>query len=42
MTAAALLDFYPDPADRFITADARILAWSGTLRRHDVRQSERP
>jgi PIN domain nuclease of toxin-antitoxin system len=50
MAAAALLEFHPDPADRFITAtallygatlvtaDDRILAWSGTLQRHDARQ----
>jgi len=50
IAAAALIDFHPDPADRFITAtallhgamlvtaDDRILAWSGTLRRHDARQ----
>jgi PIN domain nuclease of toxin-antitoxin system len=50
MAAAALLEFHPDPADRFITAtallygatlvtaDDRILAWSGTLQRHNARQ----
>jgi PIN domain nuclease of toxin-antitoxin system len=50
IAAATLLDFHPDPADRFITAtallygatlvtaDDRILTWSGTLRRHDARQ----
>lgn len=50
IAATALLDFHPDPADRFITAtallhgavlvtaDDRILAWSGTLQRHDARQ----
>jgi PIN domain nuclease of toxin-antitoxin system len=49
IAAAALIDIYPDPADHFITAtallhgatlvtaDDRILAWSGTLRRHDAR-----
>jgi PIN domain nuclease of toxin-antitoxin system len=48
--AAALREFHADPADRFITAtallhgatlvtaDGRILAWSGPLRRHDARQ----
>ena len=50
IAAAILVDFHPDPADRFITAtalrhgatlvtaDDRILTWSGTLRRHDARQ----
>jgi PIN domain nuclease of toxin-antitoxin system len=50
IAAATLLDFHPDPADRFITttallsgamlitADDRILTWSGVLRRHDARQ----
>ena len=50
IAAATLLDFHPDPADRFITAtallsgamlitaDDRILTWSGALRRHDARQ----
>jgi PIN domain nuclease of toxin-antitoxin system len=50
MAAAALLEFHPDPADRFITAtallhgttlvtaDDRILAWSGALQRHNARQ----
>jgi PIN domain nuclease of toxin-antitoxin system len=50
IAAAALIDFHPDPAACFImatallhgatlvTADDRILAWSGTLRRHDARQ----
>jgi PIN domain nuclease of toxin-antitoxin system len=50
IAAAALVDFHPDPADRFITAtallhgatlvtaDDRILTWSGTLRRHNARQ----
>jgi PIN domain nuclease of toxin-antitoxin system len=50
MAAAALREFHPDPADRFITAtalphgatlvtaDDRILAWAGTLPRHDARQ----
>jgi PIN domain nuclease of toxin-antitoxin system len=50
MAAAALLEFHPDPADRFITAtallygamlvtaDDQILAWSGTLQRHNARQ----
>jgi PIN domain nuclease of toxin-antitoxin system len=50
IAAAILVDFHPDPADRFITATAprhgatlvtagdRILTWSGTLRRHDARQ----
>lgn len=50
IAAATLTDFHPDPADRFITAtallqgatlvtaDERILTWSGTLPRHDARQ----
>jgi PIN domain nuclease of toxin-antitoxin system len=50
IAAAALRDFHADPADRFITAtallhgatlvtaDDRILAWSGPLQRHDARQ----
>ncbi len=50
IAAATLSDFHPDPADRFITAtallhgatlvtaDDRILTWSGTLQRHDARQ----
>jgi PIN domain nuclease of toxin-antitoxin system len=50
IAAAALPEFHPDPADRFITAtallygatlvtaDDRMLAWSGPLRRHDARQ----
>ena len=50
IAAATLVDFHPDPADRFITAtallhgatlvtaDDRILTWSGTLRRHNARQ----
>jgi PIN domain nuclease of toxin-antitoxin system len=50
IAAATLLDFHPAPADRFITAtallygatlvtaDDRILTWSGTLQRHDARQ----
>jgi PIN domain nuclease of toxin-antitoxin system len=50
IAAVTLLDFHPDPADRFVTAtallygatlvtaDDRILAWSGTLARHDARQ----
>jgi PIN domain nuclease of toxin-antitoxin system len=50
IAAATLADFHPDPADRFITAtallhgamlvtaDDRILTWSGTLQRHDARQ----
>jgi PIN domain nuclease of toxin-antitoxin system len=48
--AAALPDFHRDPADRFITAtalhysaqlvtaDDRILDWTGTLLRHDARR----
>jgi hypothetical protein len=48
--AATLVDFHPDPADRFITAtallhgatlvtaDDRILRWSGTLQQHAARQ----
>lgn len=54
IAATTLVDFHQDPADRFITAtallqgatlitaDDRILAWSGPLRRHDARQQERP
>jgi PIN domain nuclease of toxin-antitoxin system len=50
MAAAALLEFHADPADRFITAtallygatlvtaDDQILAWLGTLQRHNARQ----
>lgn len=50
IVAANLIGFHPDPADRFITAtallnraplltaDERILKWSGTLLRHDARQ----
>jgi PIN domain nuclease of toxin-antitoxin system len=50
IAAVTLVDFHPDPADRFITAtallhgatlvtaDDRILTWSGTLRRHNARQ----
>jgi PIN domain nuclease of toxin-antitoxin system len=50
LAAAALPEFHADPADRFITAtalhhgatlvtaDDRLLAWSGLLRRHDARQ----
>jgi PIN domain nuclease of toxin-antitoxin system len=50
IAAATLVDFHPDPADRFITAtallhgatlvtaDDRILTWSGTLQRHNARQ----
>ena len=50
MIAAALPDFHRDPADRFITAtalhygaqlitaDERILGWTGTLLRHHARQ----
>jgi PIN domain nuclease of toxin-antitoxin system len=50
VTAATLLDFHPDPADRLIvaaaltvhaslvTADDRILRWRGTLSRHDARR----
>jgi PIN domain nuclease of toxin-antitoxin system len=50
IAAVALRDFHADPADRFITAtallhgatlvtaDDRILAWSGPLQRHDARQ----
>jgi PIN domain nuclease of toxin-antitoxin system len=48
--AASLLDFHRDPADRFITAtalhygaslvtaDERILGWTGTLLRHNARR----
>jgi PIN domain nuclease of toxin-antitoxin system len=48
--AAELQDFHPDPADRIIaataqlqgavllTADARILNWTGQLQRHDARK----
>lgn len=48
--AAALSDFHHDPADRLIaatalyhsaqlvTADKRILGWTGTLLRHNARQ----
>ncbi len=48
--AAALPDFHRDPADRFITAtalhygaqlvtaDERLLGWTGTLLRHNARQ----
>ena len=50
IAAATLREFHADPADRFITAtallygatlvtaDDRILAWAGALRRHDARQ----
>jgi len=50
IAAAALREFHADPADRFITAtallygatlvtaDYRILAWSGGLQRHDARR----
>jgi PIN domain nuclease of toxin-antitoxin system len=50
IAATTLVDFHQDPADRFITAtalrhgatlitaDERILTWSGPLRRHDARQ----
>ena len=50
IAAATLSDFHPDPADRFIvasaraldaslvTADDRILRWSGSLIRHDARK----
>ena len=50
IAAATLPDFHPDPADRFIvasaraldarliTADDRILRWSGSLIRHDARK----
>jgi PIN domain nuclease of toxin-antitoxin system len=50
IAAATLSDFHPDPADRFIvasaraldaglmTADERILRWSGSLIRHDARR----
>ena len=50
MTAAVLNDLHRDPADRFIiataqchaatllTADEKILAWSGTVKRHDARR----
>jgi PIN domain nuclease of toxin-antitoxin system len=49
IAAATLTDFHTDPADRFITAtallygatwvtaDSRILAWSGILQRHNAR-----
>lgn len=49
IVAATLTDFHADPADRFITAtallhgatlvtaDSRILAWSGILQRHNAR-----
>lgn len=49
IAAASLQDFHADPADRFIvataqavgamlvTADQRILAWTGPLGRHDAR-----
>jgi len=49
IAAATLHDFHADPADRFITAtallygatlvtaDDRILVWSGALQRHDAR-----
>jgi len=49
IAAAQLLDYHADPADRFIvasaqaigalfvTADQRILAWTGPLDRHDAR-----
>lgn len=49
IAAAQLQDFHADPADRFIvattqalgatlvTADQRILAWTGQLQRHDAR-----
>ncbi len=50
ITAAELVGFHPDPADRLIvasalsseatlvTADARILRWSGPLKTHDARR----
>lgn len=50
IAAATLPDFHADPADRFITAtalrhratlitaDGRILTWSGSVQRHDARQ----
>jgi len=50
IAAAELTDFHSDPADRFITAtaflnratlvtaDQRILAWSGPLQRHNALQ----
>jgi PIN domain nuclease of toxin-antitoxin system len=50
ITATTLVNFHQDPADRFITAtallhgatlitaDDRILTWSGPLRRHDARR----
>jgi PIN domain nuclease of toxin-antitoxin system len=49
IAAASLEAFHPDPADRFIvataqavgamlvTADQRILSWTGSLERHDAR-----
>jgi PIN domain nuclease of toxin-antitoxin system len=49
IAAAQLRDFHADPADRFIvatahvigatliTADQRILGWTGPLDRHDAR-----
>jgi PIN domain nuclease of toxin-antitoxin system len=49
IAAAQLQDFHADPADRFIvattqalgatlvTADQRMLAWTGPLERHDAR-----
>ena len=50
ISAAQLVEFHGDPADRFIvatalaegaallTADAPILRWKGTLKRHDARR----
>jgi PIN domain nuclease of toxin-antitoxin system len=50
ISAAELVEFHGDPADRFIvasalaegaallTADAPILRWTGTLKRHDARR----
>ena len=50
IAAAMLTDFHPDPADRIIvatatlqrarllTADGKILDWSGSLLRHDARK----
>lgn len=50
IAAATLPDFHADPADRFlpatallhratlVTADGRILTWSGSVQRHDARQ----
>jgi PIN domain nuclease of toxin-antitoxin system len=49
LRAVSLVDFHPDPADRFLvataegiratllTADQAILSWTGTLTRHDAR-----